>query len=136
MGEIKYAKFRDQVRAVRNASGLTQEDFAREIDVALPTLAKWEQGKTMPAGRNFEKLTKCDWWVAEPMETYGGEGETMAGGGGPGKEGSPEEIVRMIHEVFKVDLTTMDLMRALVWLEDEKKKKQPSGKAASSVGGH
>lgn len=50
------------VRAVREAMGWTQFDLARELNVALSTVAKWEQENRAPGGRAirdaFAKLAK------------------------------------------------------------------------------
>lgn len=39
-----------QVKAIREATGLTQENFAKRIDVAVGTLRNWEQGRRDPEG--------------------------------------------------------------------------------------
>ena len=39
-----------QVKAIREATGLTQESFAKRIDVAVGTLRNWEQGRRDPEG--------------------------------------------------------------------------------------
>jgi putative transcriptional regulator len=39
-----------QVKAIREATGLTQENFAKKIDVAVGTLRNWEQGRRDPEG--------------------------------------------------------------------------------------
>ena len=39
-----------QVKAIREATGLTQENFAKRIDVAVGTLRNWEQGRRAPEG--------------------------------------------------------------------------------------
>ncbi len=38
------------VRRVRQRLGLTQQEFARRIDVPLDTIRNWEQGKRHPTG--------------------------------------------------------------------------------------
>ena len=38
------------VRRVRRRLGLTQQEFARRIDVPLDTIRNWEQGKRHPTG--------------------------------------------------------------------------------------
>ena len=38
------------VRRVRQRLGLTQQEFARRIDVPLDTIRNWEQGKRYPTG--------------------------------------------------------------------------------------
>lgn len=38
------------VRRVRRRLGLTQQEFAKRIDVPLDTIRNWEQGKRYPTG--------------------------------------------------------------------------------------
>lgn len=40
----------DSVRAVRMATGLSQAQFARLIEVQIGTLRNWEQGRRRPTG--------------------------------------------------------------------------------------
>jgi putative transcriptional regulator len=40
----------DSVRAVREATGLSQVQFARLIEVQIGTLRNWEQGRRHPTG--------------------------------------------------------------------------------------
>jgi putative transcriptional regulator len=40
----------DGVRAVREATGLSQAQFARLIEVQIGTLRNWEQGRRHPTG--------------------------------------------------------------------------------------
>jgi putative transcriptional regulator len=40
----------DSVRAVREATGLSQAQFARLIEVQIGTLRNWEQGRRHPTG--------------------------------------------------------------------------------------
>lgn len=39
-----------QVKEVRAATGLSQDKFAKVIDVQLATLRNWEQGRRVPTG--------------------------------------------------------------------------------------
>ncbi len=39
-----------KVKEIRQATGLSQEGFARTIDVAVGTLRNWEQGRREPEG--------------------------------------------------------------------------------------
>jgi putative transcriptional regulator len=43
------------VRAIRDATGLSQEDFALQFGLELATVRNWEQGRSEPdtAARNF-----------------------------------------------------------------------------------
>ena len=39
----------DLVREIRNRLGLTQERFAARLGVTLPTISRWENGRTKPS---------------------------------------------------------------------------------------
>jgi putative transcriptional regulator len=39
-----------KVKEIRNKTGLSQAKFSRLIDVKLPTLRNWEQGRREPTG--------------------------------------------------------------------------------------
>ena len=41
--------FSDQVKAVRAALNLSQEDLAQAIGVSFATVNRWENGKTLPS---------------------------------------------------------------------------------------
>ncbi len=41
-------KLSDEIRLVRQKSLLTQENFANELNVAIPTVNRWETGKARP----------------------------------------------------------------------------------------
>ena len=44
------------VKALRLRLGLTQEDVARKLGLALSTVSKWEQGVTSPSRLALEKI--------------------------------------------------------------------------------
>ena len=44
------------VKALRHRLGLTQEDVARHLGLALSTVSKWEQGVTTPSRLALEKI--------------------------------------------------------------------------------
>ena len=44
------------VKALRLRLGLTQEDVARQLGLALSTVSKWEQGVTNPSRLALEKI--------------------------------------------------------------------------------
>ncbi|MCL4183472.1 MAG: helix-turn-helix domain-containing protein [Burkholderiaceae bacterium] len=48
------------VRRVRRRLGLTQQEFARRIDVPLDTIRNWEQGKRHPTGAARSLLKVLD----------------------------------------------------------------------------
>jgi putative transcriptional regulator len=41
---------RADVARIREATGLSQQEFSKEFEIALPTLRKWEQGSRVPRG--------------------------------------------------------------------------------------
>ena len=52
-------KFQERVRKLREKKGWAQEDLAREIDVSLSTVQRWEGKGAKPARharRELEKL--------------------------------------------------------------------------------
>lgn len=48
----------EQVRAIRKATGLTQEQFAAKLGVTFPTVNRWENKKTIPSPLAIQKLEK------------------------------------------------------------------------------
>jgi putative transcriptional regulator len=44
------------IREVRGRLGLTQEKFAARLGVTLPTINRWENGRTKPSPLAMEKL--------------------------------------------------------------------------------
>ena len=44
------------IKALRLRLGLTQEDVARQLGLALSTVCKWEQGVTSPSRLALEKI--------------------------------------------------------------------------------
>jgi DNA-binding transcriptional regulator YiaG len=44
------------IKALRLRLGLTQEDVARRLGLALSTVCKWEQGVTSPSRLAHEKI--------------------------------------------------------------------------------
>ena len=54
MGQLK-----EKVKALRQTRGWTQEDLAREIDVSLSTVQRWEKADSKPtrlARRELRRL--------------------------------------------------------------------------------
>lgn len=50
-----------QVKVIRQALGLTQEEFAHQLGVTLCTVSRWENNKTLPsrlALRQIEQLAE------------------------------------------------------------------------------
>lgn len=54
------------LRAVRVAMGLSMEGLARKIGVALPTVQRWETGKSKPTGLGKTRLLR--WICNTPIE--------------------------------------------------------------------
>jgi len=54
-------QLREKVKALREKRGWSQEDLAREIDVSLSTVQRWEKKGSKPtrlARRELQKLFK------------------------------------------------------------------------------
>jgi transcriptional regulator with XRE-family HTH domain len=46
------------VRALRQARGLTQEQFAQKLGVTFPTVNRWENSKATPSPLAMQKLNR------------------------------------------------------------------------------
>ena len=46
----------DLIREVRDRLGLTQEKFAAKLGVTLPTINRWENGRTKPSPLAIQSL--------------------------------------------------------------------------------
>lgn len=46
------------IKRARADQGLTQEELARRLDVALQTIQSWEQGRNAPTVRNIRRVLK------------------------------------------------------------------------------
>lgn len=46
------------IRKMRRAAGLTQEEFAKQIGSAQPTVACWEKGHNMPRASKLIEMSK------------------------------------------------------------------------------
>ena len=44
------------IRTVRTHLGLTQEKFAARLGVTLPTISRWENGRTKPSPLAMQRL--------------------------------------------------------------------------------
>ena len=54
-------QFKEKVKALREKRGWSQEDLAREIEVSLSTVQRWEKKGSKPtrlARREFKRLLK------------------------------------------------------------------------------
>ncbi len=47
-----------EIKAMRAKLGLTQEGLARVLNVAYPTILRWESGKYKPSRMGLEKLQR------------------------------------------------------------------------------
>ena len=64
--------FSEQVKAVRTALNLSQEELAHALGVSFATVNRWENGKTNPsklAQRQFEQFCK----VKKNLKQSGGD---------------------------------------------------------------
>jgi DNA-binding transcriptional regulator YiaG len=48
--------FSKEIRIIRQKAFLTQEDFAKEINVSFATVNRWEAGKTRPEISSMKKI--------------------------------------------------------------------------------
>lgn len=51
-------QFREKVKELRKKMGWAQEDLAREIDVSLSTVQRWEGKGAKPARHSRRKLAR------------------------------------------------------------------------------
>lgn len=49
-------KWRDRIKILRLDVGMTQQEFAHRLGVALSTLTKWERGSFNPSKMAQEKI--------------------------------------------------------------------------------
>lgn len=49
----------DEIRQLRLATGLSQEDFARELGISFATVNRWENNKAAPSRLAQRLLDKC-----------------------------------------------------------------------------
>ena len=61
--QVKMMKLQEKVKKLRRKKGWTQEDLAREIDVSLSTVQRWERRGASPTrlarkelGRLFQEV--------------------------------------------------------------------------------
>src|SRR5256885_15693664 len=47
-----------EVRRARDAKGLTRAELAKMFPVSVSLVGKWETGRRLPTGRNFQKLVE------------------------------------------------------------------------------
>lgn len=46
----------EEIRQIRQTAVLSQEDFARELDVSFATVNRWENGKTKPTYKALKAI--------------------------------------------------------------------------------
>ena len=56
--EIYMEAFKEKVRTLRKKKGWAQEDLAREIDVSLSTVQRWEGKGARPARHSRKQLQR------------------------------------------------------------------------------
>lgn len=70
----------ENIKKLRNAKGLSQEELANELNIVRQTLSKWEQGLSVPDADMLIKLSAC--LGVSPSMLLGDEisdaGESMA----------------------------------------------------------
>lgn len=65
----------DGVRLVRAKTGLSQSEFAKQLNISVRTLQEWEQGRTNPTGAAVSLLNI----VGEHPELFIGKGYNESG---------------------------------------------------------
>ncbi len=65
------------VKALRVARGLTQEDFARELDVTVGTMNGWENGKHRPVKAQRKRLLGLAKDTGIQVPTTPGDGQVL-----------------------------------------------------------
>ena len=49
-------KISEAIKQIRQKAMLSQEDFARELDVSFATVNRWENGKTAPTYKKMRQI--------------------------------------------------------------------------------
>jgi transcriptional regulator with XRE-family HTH domain len=62
------SSFGQRVREARKHKGLSQEGLAREVDVTLRTIQRWEDGSSDPAGAQVMRLARV--LAVDPAALY------------------------------------------------------------------
>lgn len=53
-----YEKIGQQIRELRTKASLSQEAFAKELDIPPNTLSRWETGKYKPTAENLDQIAR------------------------------------------------------------------------------
>ena len=61
----------ENIRAIRKARGLSQQELAVQLNVVRQTLSKWEQGRSVPDADMLIALSQA---LEAPVSTAGGNG--------------------------------------------------------------
>ena len=75
--------FGERLQEVRRAAGLTQEQFAEELNVSRQAVSRWEQGTALPDAGNLLKLRQrfgvsVDWLLEDAKGWEAQEGKPAA----------------------------------------------------------
>jgi transcriptional regulator with XRE-family HTH domain len=62
---------KNQLKILRENAHLTQEEFAKKIDVGKRTVGSWEQGSRVPD--STQRKTICEFYGITEAELFGGE---------------------------------------------------------------
>lgn len=68
------------VRALREALGMTQEEFARAVGVSFTTVSRWERGRGTPSPLALRRLAE----LRDQLSDQESRPETERGGGDHG----------------------------------------------------
>ncbi|MDE2098423.1 MAG: helix-turn-helix transcriptional regulator [Patescibacteria group bacterium] len=66
-----FPMFKKALVSYRDVNGLTQEQFARQLDITVSALQKWEAGVNLPdfgmVGKLFMQFGEHGWWLLGAM---------------------------------------------------------------------
>lgn len=49
-------EFQKELKKIRIAAGITQQELSEILDIKLPTIKGWEQGRCLPNIKNLERF--------------------------------------------------------------------------------
>lgn len=109
-----------RLRLVRNMQGLTQEDFANQLDISFQQLQKYESGKNRISARILYKISQI---TNVPLNFFF-EGSTAyeqndTTAYGFADKNAEQEAFQGEHEDYFIRDETLDLLKAYYAIKDE-----------------
>ena len=96
---------KDNIKTIRNAKGLSQEELAIKLNVVRQTISKWEQGLSVPDSELLVSLSDA---LDTPVSTLLGENITEQ------KEDSLKEIAEKL-EIINLQLVQKQETKRKIW---------------------